>query len=287
MAKRKFPSSSTAPTSSAPDAAHGALPRPTAIETWEYVNRLIIGLFAAGCVVSVAGFTYDLVTRSAAEEARGLVAGETPSPEAIRQAFDLVRTPHVLAGWHGPKSVFPADEPALAAVDEEALALAVSALPAAPPRGKTKVEDCGSLATLTPAVANCVASALGRAFDQSKGPQPDRYRMYRYLLLRRSMARSEALSADELRYFQWNLTLWVRAFDRQIVTAGQGTPTASDAAMVRHLAASKAGASDNGLVISWYALAIALLFGGTGLGWRRLRVRFDVADREPGGPVKL
>ena len=244
------------------------LTRPTEWETWRYIRNFLLVLMVTFGGISVVLLAYDLYTSGRAAEAATLLEGE-PSADSMKQAFEQLESPHLFSGWRVPDSILPPDDKVLAGLDEEKLAAAATALD----------KKVVGTATSTPpgrcaGVLPCVIEGLGRppaVNPKTKTKQlPQSYKVYRYLMLRRSMARGEELTAAELKFFRWNRTLWVRAFRRQIMD-GKGTPTASDRILLSDLQVSLAGSSDNGLIFSYYGLAAAFVFGLTLLGWMRMR----------------
>jgi len=240
------------------------LPQPTPEEGWRYVLRFLANLTGTFGVVAVVLMAYCLYTGSVADDASALLESEEPSSEALKEAFALVETPHLLSGWRVPDRIFPVDESALAGVYEEELAAAVVELAALPSSAEAKTpEQC------VPDDLACIGLGLGAAYDRRVGV-PQRYKVYRYLLLRRAMARGESLSEEQLGFFQWNRALWVRAFRRQIMDA-TGTPTVSDAVILRELTENLRGATRNGLVFASYGLLATAMFACFLFFWWKYR----------------
>ncbi len=240
------------------------LPQPTPEEGWRYVLRFLANLTGVFGVVSVLLMGYCLYTDSVADEAAALLEGDSPTADALKDAFSLVETPHLLSGWRVPDHIFPRDEPDLLAFDEEELAEAIVALETLPPNVAPKpVEQCTAGDLL------CVGLGLGAEYDRRAGV-PQRYKVYRYLLLRRAMARGEGLSEEQLAFFQWNRALWGRAFRRQIMD-GSGTPTASDVVILRELTENLQGATRNGFVFASYGLLATGMFAFFLFFWWRHR----------------
>lgn len=243
---------------------------PTTYESWQYVLRYLVALTASFAAISGGLLGYGLYERGQARDAEAILAGER-TPETLKQAYTELRRPHLFAGWRVPDSILPKDDAVLAAVDEEALAAKAVALPASafelprseagkpPPRPATAASCKDDTA--------CFLKVLGLAVE---GPTSPRQKLFHYLALRHAMAAGRALSADELRFFRWNVTLWVRAFDRQIMT-GNGTPTASDGAMLEALLESRQGANENALIFAVYGFVATAVIGLTLLLWWRWR----------------
>lgn len=241
------------------------LPRPTAHEAYRYVSRYVQVLALTFGGIAVALLAYNLYTSGVAEDAAALLADDEPSADDLKAAFEMLEPSHLFSGWRVPDALWTDDDPLLGGVDEEELVEAVIALdaPLAPTAQSTPPESCDSADLI------CLATGLGRPLEPSLKQVPQAYKVYRYLLLRRSMARGEALSAERLAFFQWNRTLWVRAFRRQVMDA-DGTPTASDATLLRELREILAASSKNGLIFAWYGIASALIFALILFFWRRL-----------------
>ena len=237
---------------------------PTPLEAWHYDIRFLGWLAGVFAACTLALYVYSAVSRSSEAKAGALLSGE-PTAAAMQEAFGILRRAHLFGGWKVPDRLLPADDRVLGSMDEERLAAAAIALPEAPRAdpGARAPEQCeGDMP--------CLIAGLGQPPRKGERPSP-RYLVFRYLLLRRAMAKGEPLDAAGVRFFQWNVTLWVRAFERQVM-AGKGTATASDAVLLRHLLDNRAGATGNALVFAHYGVVASLIFAGLlAFFWRRRR----------------
>ena len=103
-------------------------------DSWRYILRFVSWLAGIFFVVTTSLYVHNALMESGADEAETLLAGEA-TDEAIKQAYELVSTPHVFAGWHVPAQIFPEAVPALSSLDEEALADVLRPLDAYPEPG--------------------------------------------------------------------------------------------------------------------------------------------------------
>ncbi|MFT7623454.1 MAG: hypothetical protein ACI9WU_002637, partial [Myxococcota bacterium] len=256
------------------------LPRPSALEHLKYVRGYLLTLTLCFGVGGLLMLGYNGWTAGNVEAATtALGDAETPSADQIKAAFEAVESPHLFGGWRVPDSILPEKDTELAGLDEEALVKAVLEAPVVPVPSKDSqgIGTCGN-DTL------CTAEALGKPFTQKKGVRPSvpqRVKVFRYLLLRRAMARGEAISPEQIRFFQWNRTLWVRAFRRQIMD-GSGTPTQSDVVIIRDLIEILEGASSNGTVFGWYGTLSGLVFGLFTFLWIRRGPTYTVGETAAG-----
>ena len=239
--------------------------RPSAQDHYIYVLRFLLilaGIFGGTSIVLLG---YDFYTTSKAADAAALLEGE-PDAEKVKQAFELVETPHLFSGWRVPDQLWDEDHAQLGKFTEDALVKAVLAADADPlPTTGKAYGTCGTDLL-------CVAQVMGQVpkpeDDKTRVRLPDAAKWYRYLILRRAMAQGRALTEEETTFFRWNRTLWVRAFRAQVMDA-QGTVSDSDLLLVRDLQESLEVSSRNGLIFGWYGLFSGLLFGLFAFLWRR------------------
>ncbi len=250
------------------------LPRPTADEHFRYIRGFLLTLTLCFGLGGIGMIVYDAYTAGVASDAKAAL-GEEPGPDAIKAAFQIVETPHLFSGWRVPDSILPpGGDPDLSVYDEEVLAKAVIAAPEveAPTAKSKNADECGQDLV-------CVAVALGKPYDTKKTRRmPQRVKVHQYLLLRRTMARGEPMTDAQLRFFQWNRPLWVRAFRKQVMDL-DAAPQATDATMVAELTAILEEATHNGAVFGWYGVGAGALFGGFLLLWIR---RKDELQTEAG-----
>ncbi len=237
--------------------------RPGADEHFKYIRGFLLTLALCFGVIGAILVVYDTMTASRAAEAQAAL-GDNPDADAMKKAFELIESPHLFSGWRVPERVLPKDDRILGDLDEEALAAAVIAAPDTP-IALAQSKDAGKCNS----DLLCIATSLGKPWDR-KRRLPNRVKIFNYLLARRSMAKGEPLTDGQLTFMQWNRTLWIRAFRRQIMD-GKGTPTATDAAMLRPLIENLEGASKNGLIFGWYGVVSGLLFGLILLVWIKRR----------------
>ena len=246
------------------------LPQPTLIETWRYVRQFLGLLTAGAAIISLGMLAYNSSTGARAEAATAaLDSGD------MKAAFEAVESPHMLGGWRVPDALWKADDPVMGGLDEEKLAAAAVAMDAAPQPATTS-EDANKCQT-----APCAVIGLGKPWarqnDGRRLMPPQRVKVFQYLMLRRSMGRGQALSEAELRFFQWNRALWVRAFRRQVMD-GEGIPTASDAVIIGELQEILAASSHNGMIFGWYSLLVTAMLAAAFGMWITLRKPEDNAQ---------
>lgn len=239
------------------------LPQPTLLETWRYVRQFLGLLTAGAAIISLGMLAYNSSAGARANAANAaLEAGD------MTAAFEAVESPHMLGGWRIPDALWKADDPLMGTLNEEKLAAAAVAMDAAPQPATTS-KDANKCQT-----APCAVVGLGKPWarrnDGRRTSPPQRVKVFRYLMLRRSMSRGETLSDQDLRFFQWNRALWVRAFRRQVMDR-EGTPTPQDAVIMGELAEILAASSHNGMIFGWYGLVVTGMLATAFGMWITLR----------------
>jgi hypothetical protein len=225
----------------------------SASESWAYIDRFLRWLVICFAGVTVLLTAYNMVLSSSTEEGRSALA-DPADGAALIQAFEALKSPHLFGGWRVPKNILKGKQ-----YDEEALAGAANAAPSFP-------APAGSLRNCKKDLL-CAVRAFGVIPKGAKRP-PYNVQIYRYLKLRRAMLEGRELSDGQLKFFKRRLTLWVRAFDRQIAS-GKGKVTASDAAMLGLLLESREVSQQNTLFFCVYGAMASLMMGLFLFLWRR------------------
>ncbi|HIA04990.1 MAG TPA: hypothetical protein EYN06_02650 [Myxococcales bacterium] len=240
------------------------------IESWAYIHSFLIWLVACFGVITLLLTVYNQLTQSKTDEAAALLT-EGADAEQLKSVFERLKDPHLLSGWRVPDSIVPGFDPRLSDLTEDGLLEAAMALPEFPaPKGSVKhLNACNKNQT-------CIISALGTTRRGAKRP-PYSNQIYRYLFLSRAMAAAQPVTDEQIRYFKTHITLWVRAFERQIIN-GKGTATTSDRSMLELLLESRQTSLWNTWLFCGYGGIAFMILGSVLLVWRRRRHGLEAKD---------
>jgi hypothetical protein len=223
------------------------------IESWAYIHSFLIWLVVCFGVTTVLLSAYNQLTQSKTDDAAALLT-DGADVEQFKSVFDQLKDPHLLSGWRVPDSIVPGFDPRLSDLTEDGLLEAAIALPEFPaPKGLVKnLNACNKN-------QECIIAALGTTPRGAKR-RPYSNQIYRYLFLSRAMAAGQPLTDEQIRYFKTHVTLWVRAFERQI-THGKGKATTSDRSMLELLLESRRTSLWNTWLFCGYGAIASLLLG--------------------------
>ncbi|MFT5435076.1 MAG: hypothetical protein ACI9OJ_005793 [Myxococcota bacterium] len=238
--------------------------RPSALQTWRYILRyLIAGALIAGTItvgVTAAAFsaTHD------AETATGLMQSD---PVDVRAAFDVVAPARMFSGRRQSKTILPTNDPLhsrFGETEEDALAKAFNGAETRPPEGPEAAP------TNTCQSAPCLVASLSRPRSDRKRQLSPHLKAYAYFLARRAMARSEPMEPVAQKILLRYPSLWVRAFEREVIAAG-GQPTDAAPAMLANLTAELDSAAHAAMVFAGYGALVTLMLGTACIIWWRYR----------------
>jgi hypothetical protein len=244
--------------------SHSSQDQPvTPEESWHYIHRFLIWLVICFGAVTGCLLLYNQVYSAKSDEAAAALTSDADAA-AMKSAFELLRSPHLFSGWRVPNELVPGKDPRLSELTEDGLLRAALELPSFPaPKGSVKqLKNCQKDTA-------CIIAALGAVPPKTKRI-PFHHQLYRYLYLSRAMSKGEALSEKQVHYFRTHLTLWVRAFERQIVN-GKGSASHSDRPMLSVLLESRQISIQNTWIFCWYGIAATLLLALVLFLWRRRR----------------